>query len=144
MRVKFIKDYEAKTGTGARLIKAGTVLDLSPEKAQALINAGVAKAVDIEGFTLPLLDEGQELIIAWLTESGRKVYLTESPEVKARHEKQGEAWFTYDELKAIEGISREEVERVIEAKEVFPGADVIERIRKGVKRDEERQGKMGY
>lgn len=131
-KVRFVRDYEAKTNTGTRHIKAGTVLELSQEKAQRLIDNGFAEAVT----------EG--LIIKWETAGGRIVFLTDSPEVKAKHEREGEAWFTYDELKAMSGISREEVEQVITVKEIFKGADVEGHIRKGVKKDEERQGKMGF
>ena len=47
MKVKFLKDYTAKTtGGGARTISAGTVLDLSPDKASRLIAAGVGLDLD--------------------------------------------------------------------------------------------------
>ena len=47
MRVEFIKDYLAKTTGGeTRTISAGTVLDLSPEKAERLKTEGVVIGLD--------------------------------------------------------------------------------------------------
>lgn len=132
MKIRLLKDYEARTPSGTRHIKAGMVLDLTQDKAKRLIDSGFAKAI-IEG-----------LVIKWETESGRIVYLAETQAVKESHETPGEAWFTYEEVKALGDIDREGIERVIDAKEVFPGAVVKEHVRKGVKRDEERQGKMGF
>lgn len=114
MKIRLTKDYEARTPSGTRLIKAGTVLDLAPDKTKKLIDSGFAKAVT----------EGQ--IITWQTETGRIVYLAETEAVKESHERPGEAWFTFEEVKALVGIDRECIEKVIDAKEVFPRAGVIE------------------
>jgi len=47
MPVKFLKEYSARTATGGtKTIAAGTVLDLSPEKAFRLITAGFAIDLD--------------------------------------------------------------------------------------------------
>jgi hypothetical protein len=47
MKVKFLKEYTAKiTGGDAKTISAGTVLDLSPDKASRLIAAGVGLDLD--------------------------------------------------------------------------------------------------
>lgn len=119
MKIRLTKDYEARTPSGTRHIKAGMVLDLSPEKAGRLIDSGFAKAIT----------EG--LVIKWKTESERIVYLTETEAVKASNEKPGQAWFTHEELKDLDGISREAVEMLIDAKEVFTGAAVIEHTERG-------------
>lgn len=123
MKIRLTSDYAARTPSGTRLIQAGMVLDLSPEKARRLIDSGFAKEIT----------EG--LVIKWKTESERIVYLTETEAVKASNEKSGQAWFTHEELKALDGIDRKGIERVINAKEVFPGAAVKEHTREGVKRE---------
>lgn len=43
MKVNFLRDYSAKTPQGSRPIPAGTLLDLAPDKAAALIAAGIAE-----------------------------------------------------------------------------------------------------
>lgn len=47
MRVEFLKEYTARTTGGqTRTVPAGTVLDLSPDKAARLEAAGVALSLD--------------------------------------------------------------------------------------------------
>lgn len=119
MKIRLTSDYGARTPSGTRHIQAGMVLDLPPEKAQRLIDSGFAKTII----------EGQ--VIKWQTETGRIVYLAETQAVKESHERPGEAWFTFNEVEALDGIDREGIERVINAKEVFPGAVVIEHTERG-------------
>lgn len=66
MKVEFLQDFEAKTTTGTRAIAAGTVLDLSEEKAGKLLAAGVVKIVEPVSFNpaaLPYLDQRGRLVI---------------------------------------------------------------------------------
>lgn len=66
MKVEFLQDFEAKTTTGTRAIAAGTVLDLSEEKAGKLLAAGVVKIVEPASFNpaaLPYLDQRGRLVI---------------------------------------------------------------------------------
>lgn len=60
MKIHFIRDFEAKTATGCRLVAAGTVLDLDETKAAALIAAGVAEPADLPR---PHLDAAGGLVI---------------------------------------------------------------------------------
>lgn len=47
MKILFIQSYIAKTGKGdTRTVAAGTVLNLSPDKADRLVTAGVAVDLD--------------------------------------------------------------------------------------------------
>jgi hypothetical protein len=47
VKVEFLKEYTARTATGeARTVAAGTVLDLSPDKGNRLVAAGVALDLD--------------------------------------------------------------------------------------------------
>lgn len=48
MKIKFLKDFEARTAAnGVQLIVAGRVVELEEYKASRLIDAGVAKPVDV-------------------------------------------------------------------------------------------------
>lgn len=47
MKVTLLKDFEAKTTAGPRLLPAGKELDLPEEKATALISAGIAEPADL-------------------------------------------------------------------------------------------------
>ncbi len=47
MKVRFLKEYTAKTKAGeTRTVAAGTVLDLSPEKTERLVAAGLVLNLD--------------------------------------------------------------------------------------------------
>lgn len=68
MKVEFVKDYEARTTAGTRLIAVGTVLDLGEDKARKLIAAGVAKvaeAVPFNPYALPYIDNRGRLVIPY-------------------------------------------------------------------------------
>lgn len=67
MKIEFLKEFEAKTTTGTRIVTAGTVADLAEEKAVKLIAAGVAKvAEELPPFnptSMPYVDHRGRLII---------------------------------------------------------------------------------
>ncbi|SDD81491.1 hypothetical protein [Desulfuromonas thiophila] len=60
MKITLLKDFEAKTTEGPRLLPAGRELDLAEEKARALIAAGIAEPADLPR---PYLDRAGELVI---------------------------------------------------------------------------------
>lgn len=66
MKVEFIKDFEAKTPSGKKLIPAGVTLDLPEEKAAPLIQAGIAKTAEAIGYNpaaLPFVDDRGRLVV---------------------------------------------------------------------------------
>ncbi len=47
MRIEFLQEYTAKTAGGeTRTVASGTVLDLSPDKGNRLVAAGIAQDLD--------------------------------------------------------------------------------------------------
>lgn len=60
------------------------------------------------------------------TGGGRKVYIASTKEIVERKQKEGEAWFTPEEVENLKGKHPEMVEKVIDAKEIFPGAKTIQ------------------
>ncbi|MBN2645043.1 MAG: hypothetical protein JXR59_06175 [Desulfuromonadaceae bacterium] len=60
MRIVLLKNFEAKTTEGPRLLPAGRELDLPEEKARALIAAGIAEPADLPR---PYLDTAGALVI---------------------------------------------------------------------------------
>lgn len=66
MKVEFLQDFEARTTTGTRAIAAGTVLDLTEDKAGKLLAAGIVKVIESVPFNpaaLPYLDQRGRLVI---------------------------------------------------------------------------------
>jgi hypothetical protein len=67
MKIEFLTDFEARTTTGVQLIAAGRVVDLDEDKANRLIAAGVAKAIDAVPLynpnALPYIDNRGRLVI---------------------------------------------------------------------------------
>ena len=66
MKVEFLQNFEAKTTTGTRTIAAGTVLDLTEDKASKLLVAGIVKVIESVPFnpaSLPYLDQRGRLVI---------------------------------------------------------------------------------
>ncbi|MDY0301377.1 MAG: hypothetical protein RBQ99_07310 [Trichlorobacter sp.] len=79
MKVRFLKEYTAKTSTGeTRTVAAGTILNLSPDKVKRLAAAGIV--LD--------LDEAAS-ICRWFWHTGDQVYRSsnKTPEAWVRHKK---------------------------------------------------------
>jgi hypothetical protein len=107
-----LKPFRAKTPEGDKELARGTILNLTPEKAAGLVH---------QGLIVP--DITARLLIKWRTESGRFIYLACSP-LAASAAPPGQAVFLFEELKAMRGLDRLAVEKIIDAKEVFPGCSV--------------------
>ena len=60
MKITLLQDFTAQTTNGPRLLPAGKTLDLSPDKAAALIAAEIAEPADLPR---PYLDKAGELVI---------------------------------------------------------------------------------
>ncbi len=60
MKITLLKNFEAQTTEGPRLLAAGKELDLPEDKARALIAAGIAEPADLPR---PYLDKAGELVI---------------------------------------------------------------------------------
>lgn len=105
MKVEFLKEFEAKTAAGSRTITAGTVLDLSPEKAERLVRAGIAAGVDEKA--RPRL-EGETLVIPFNAPVKYRWWQDGQPVEETLRE-------LFEERAAIMeidgGLSREEAER---------------------------------
>jgi hypothetical protein len=66
LKIRFLKDFDAQTTSGTKLVPAETVLDLVEEKAARLIAAGVAVAVEDVGYNpaaVPFIDERGRLVV---------------------------------------------------------------------------------
>lgn len=66
MKVEFLKEFEAKTVSGSKIISPGTVLDLEESKAKKLISGGIAKEfkpVHVNPESIPYLDNRGRLVI---------------------------------------------------------------------------------
>ncbi|ABK98748.1 hypothetical protein [Pelobacter propionicus] len=77
MKVRFLKEFSARTTAGgSRTVAAGTVLDLSPDKAGRLVSAGIALNLNA------VMDAWREFVV-----SADRVYQSspKSPVVWARH-----------------------------------------------------------
>ena len=60
MKITLLQDFTAQTTNGPRLLPAGKTLDLSPDKAAALIAAEIAEPADLPR---PFIDQAGELVI---------------------------------------------------------------------------------
>ena len=60
MKVTLLQDFTAQTTKGPRLLLAGKTLDLSPDKAAALIAAEIAEPADLPR---PFIDQAGKLVI---------------------------------------------------------------------------------
>lgn len=60
MKITLLRNFEAQTTQGPRLLSAGKVLDVAEDKAAALIAAGIAEPADLPR---PYLDSAGELVI---------------------------------------------------------------------------------
>jgi hypothetical protein len=113
VKIRFLKDFDARTPDGARRITAGTVLDLDPERAGKLIAAGIAA---------PELPDPEDLPpggLKWRTAGGRLVFLVLTHAERERLQRPGEAWFCLEELAIMRGYPPKAVDLMIDAKEIF-------------------------
>ncbi len=123
MKIRFIRDHDARTPTGSRRITAGTVLDLSSEKAERLVSAGIA-APEPDG---PGVEAQQEELqpgscIIWRTAGNRRVFLVRDHIDRDKLQGEGEAWFCREEMELMKGATQETVNLIINLKELFGGA----------------------
>lgn len=115
--------FTVNTTTGPRMIEAGTVLSLDARKAVPLLlkdlvepqNEGVRK------FNSEFM--AGEILVDIITATGRKITLAGTEEAAAKAEP-GRATFLPDEVVALWGMPHDFLDRVIDAKEVFPGSMV--------------------
>lgn len=104
MKVEFLKEYSARTAAGeTRTVAAGTVLDLSAEKAARLAVAGFV----LEAGSIPALWK-------WFVAAAAEVYRTDkiSPEVWELHKKhRGAAQALFNDCRIQE--ARRELENAL-------------------------------
>jgi hypothetical protein len=66
LKVEFLKEFEATTATGKKLIPAGATLDLPEDKAALLIRGGVVKVTEEISYnpaSLPFIDDRGRLVV---------------------------------------------------------------------------------
>jgi hypothetical protein len=107
-----LKPFRAKTSEGDKELAPGTTLNLTQEKAAGLVHQGLIAP-----------DRPHRILIKWRTESGRFIYLAGSI-LAASAVPLGQPVFLFEELEAMRGLDRQAVEKIIDAKEVFPGCSV--------------------
>lgn len=106
MKVRFLKEFSARTTAGgSRTVPAGTVLDLSPDKAGRLVSAGIALNLDA------VIDAWREFVV-----SADHVYQAsvKSPSAWALHkERLKAASAAFEAGSMLHGVS--ELERALSA-----------------------------
>lgn len=127
MKIRLLQDFNAKTTTGARLIAAGTVLDLLEDKAGPLIRAGVAELLGQAHSSSVLQSTGVLLaahVVTIRAASGELIHLTDDTKERDRLERAGLIVFSTAEAIELQK-DPEAVQTVLAIKSTFFGADLL-------------------
>ena len=95
VKVEFLKEYSARTASGeTRTVAAGTVLDLSPDKAARLIAAGIV--LDVE--SVPALWKWFVASAAGLFQSAAVSITPEAWSIHKKHRHAAQACFDNERI----------------------------------------------
>lgn len=128
MKIRFLQDFSAQTASGARLIAAGTVLDLDEAKAAPLIRAGVAEPAgrDPPGTSSPAaVDLLAAHVVTIRAAGGELIHLTDAAKERDRLERAGLIVFSSAEVAELQK-DPEAVPALLIVKAGLPGAVILE------------------
>jgi hypothetical protein len=117
------KAFPVQTQDGEKELVVGAVLSLPLEKALPLLKSKLIEPQGGESLDFNAGFLSGRYIVTIKTSSGRLISLAGHTNALA-NATIGRAMFFVDELKALSGKPREMMERVIDAKELFPGCQI--------------------
>lgn len=130
MKIRLLQNFTAQTATGARLIAAGTVLDLDEAKAAPMIRAGIAAPLgrDPPGSSSPAeADLLAGHVVTIRAAGGELIHLTDNEEERDRLQRSGLIVFKSAEVAELQK-NPEAVPALLIVMAGLPGAVILETI----------------